>query len=154
MTHRWVLKWLTYMRDKTHMTRNNSRICVTRLRRLTYMCDKNPSTWLTDESSFTHQWVVSCGWVIQKRDMTHVHVKNDSFVCETWFIHMCDMTHAYVWHDSFICVGKMSHKQIPWLMTHLASNSHPMCAMTHSYVLERRHTIAVARRVMNESRHA
>jgi len=34
-------------------------------------------------------------------DMTRLHVRHDSFTCETWLVHMWDMTRLYVRHDSF-----------------------------------------------------
>jgi len=30
------------------------------------------------------------------RDMTHVYVRHDPFICVTWLVHMCDMTHSYI----------------------------------------------------------
>ena len=59
--------------------------------------------------------------VVYVTDLTHSHVRHDSFTCETWLTHMWDMTHSrvwcdacrlsryyrddsHVWHDSFTCV--------------------------------------------------
>ena len=41
--------------------------------------------------------------LIHMCDVTHLYVRQDSFICATWLIHMCDMTHSYVRHDSCIC---------------------------------------------------
>ena len=40
-------------------------------------------------------------WLIHICNMTHSHVRHDSFVDATWLIHMCNMTHSYVQHGSF-----------------------------------------------------
>jgi len=37
-------------------------------------------------------------------NMTHLHVRHDSFLCATWLIYTCTMTHLYMWRDSFIWI--------------------------------------------------
>jgi len=71
--------------------------------------------------------------LIHTCDMTHSHVRIDSFTHVTWLIHtcdvihfscvmwlnhVCDITHPYAWHDSVIYAKWLIH----------------MCDMTYQYV--------------------
>jgi len=80
-------------------------------------------------------------WPIHTWDMTHSHLKHDSFVwlmdvwhhaqslchclsqtrCVTWLVHTWDMTQSHLRHDSFVC------KTLPIRTRH----------MSHSYVTSR-----------------
>jgi len=62
-------------------------------------------------------------WLIPICDVTHSHMRHDSFRYGTWLIPICDMTHSPMWRDAFPFVTR----HIPickWLI--------PKGDMTHS----------------------
>ena len=63
-------------------------------------------------------------WLEYIGNITHLHVRHDSFICVTWLIHMCNIHHLY----AFVCVKwtYLWHDPSTWLL-HL-------CDMTHSCV--------------------
>jgi len=44
-------------------------------------------------------------WACLSRDVTHLYVLHETFICATCFIHMCDVTDLYVRHASSICAA-------------------------------------------------
>jgi len=98
-------------------------------------------------------WV---SWLIDMRDMTHLCVRHDSFICETYLIRTRDMTHSCMRHDWFMCVygnfivmwQRRRYVCVPqlihvWDMTHsLVRNDSSVCEtllihawdVTHSYM--------------------
>jgi len=122
----WHAQHLFIHNSTTHLCDTCATVCATTL---IYTWCHNTYSNVT----YVHQrWFIS-DTRIQMCDMTHSHVRHDSFICVTWLIHMlwhdsficatwlihkCDMTHSYVRHDSFICVT--------WLIL--------MCDMTHPHV--------------------
>jgi len=78
-----------------------------------------------------------CAW-----DMTHSHVRHDSFTRETCLMYTWDMTYSYLWHASFTCETWLIWCRLcaPLRATRvrmpLWHDSFPceICDMTHSYV--------------------
>jgi len=54
-------------------------------------------------------------------DMTHPHIRHDSFIYERWLCHIWDMIHSYMRYDSFICETWLSHT---CNMTHHTKSAH------------------------------
>ena len=43
----------------------------------------------------THVTRICQSWLVYMWDMTHLHMRHDSFTCETWLIHMWDTMYAH-----------------------------------------------------------
>ena len=92
--------------------RHDSFICVTWLTHVWHTlhtrCNKLQLTLhyrRMRHDAFTYAAV----WLTHMCDMTHLHVRHDSFTCETWLIHMCDTTNLF----------DVKHDSVMWNMAHL-----------------------------------
>jgi len=127
--------------DMTRLTYLSTSMSDSCVRHYLFICE----TWQRHDWDMTDFWYLSTSaqrgcavwhdsflcvtWLIHMCDVTHSHVRQETFIIETWHIShtsarpcsvaaLCDMTQSYVRHDLFLCVT--------WL--------NPMCDMTHSYV--------------------
>ena len=110
--------WLLHTCDKTrdHMTRDDSRWSAVSPRVMSVRCHSSAMSQKDDgtacevpchsdtalQTPFRRLFVVGVGVreSVYMRDLTHLYMWYDSFICVTWLIHMWDMTHSYVWHAS------------------------------------------------------
>jgi len=134
------ITWIAVWREATCI------LCWWRLGRThVAFCQSTCMMWLTHMCDMTHSHLrldtfIGVTWLIHMCDMTPSYVWQVAFTCVAWRIHMCDMSHFYVRHDSFLCetwcihTSGMTHSYV-WHDSFLYVRwLIRMCDMTPSYV--------------------